>query len=764
MRKLLWRSLTFRQLFVCYIAVMLLPMIFVYATYSYYEQVFIDKNMESRRQTITQTARVIDERLEAVLNVSSAISVAPQISKLRYTTLPFSAEKYFRLHQNARFMDNFTCLNSVVLHTYIYCAQLDCILDPGHIYTDINQLDTVIKKRIGMPVETFRTVMAQSHSNRFMLTSGKTMICLQTLDTLHARPNLTLILVMNTQAIHQLLQDTGLNNEGSACILTPGNMAFGHAEIPDHPDYAAMIDNGYQLMAHQDNLMSLAAPSACSDFIYLLTVPISVFMRDTNNIRLIFFCAMAVLLLAGISASYLLARRNYRPIYALKQIADVNSTDQNDLAAIQEKIKEVLASKQKMNERIDMLNNIASYQTFHALITGNMAYMREHANAGLNIEFHGDLFIAALIDLESIHGVQPVMELDRSGELNVLIDNILAKLCDQVCQYVIRREEGTFYVVFCFEADREVSDVEMQALGMMEKLLPMVQHDLAMDAFIFIGDVQQGLSNVHLSCKTAQKAREYTEFVGETEKRIVLYDPSMYGVEIPSEDYDIMDAERRFVGLLLSGDYDQAKGILYQILAYYRCKDGMSLYIMRCRMFGLMNMMLNTLHEIEPDLKADFYKECKPIERILSAKNMHELETVLFDIVEHLIGRQENHPNDVQEKIRQIIRYVKAHYYDPNLGVRMIADEFDLSLPYLSRIFKENTQVGLLSYINQYRIDKAKEILAENDGINLADLAQRVGYSCSQTLIRIFKRHEGMTPGNYRSSVMSDTLHNNETE
>lgn len=754
MKRQFWRSWTFRRLFICYIVLLFISVLSSSAFYSYYERVYNRKMNEASQLAIEQTAGVLDERLEAVLNISNTISVSSVGPKIRSFALPFTAYKYFTLHKSASFLNTFTVLSSLVEQTYIYCSQLDCILDSGHIYTDLNQLDNVIRQRIGMSREAFMQNMTFPHQNQFLLTEAGTILCLQTLDMMESRPNLTLILVLNTSFFQSVLNETEHNAEGSAWMIVPENLTLGNPSRPP-VDYKSLTAANQSLATKDGNTIVLSAPSSCSSFHYVLAVPMSVFMREANSIRLIFTFSTITVLLVGLLLSYLMASRNYRPIYALRQIAEVTSQEKNDLTAIQEKISQVLASEQAMNKQIDVLNNIASHQTFHALVTGNTDYIREHPNAGLNIEFHGNLFISSLIELEEIPDQKPIVGLDRSGELNVLIDEILVRLCRDLCQYVIRRDEQTFYVIFCFEKDEETNPIDMQTLAVMEKLLPMLRSDLSMDAYIFIGDVQHGLENVHLSCKKAIQAREYTDFIGETNKRIILYDPSMYSISIPNDNYDIMDAERRFAGLLLSGDYEQAKSILYQILAYYRCKDGISLYIMRCRMFGLMNTMLNAMNELEPDLPADFYKECRPIERILSAKNMHELESVLFDIVDSLIGRQEQHSNDAQEKIHQIVGYVKAHYYDSNLGVQMIADEFGLSLPYLSRIFKENMRVGLLNYINQYRVDKAKQILAEEEGINLSDLAQRVGYASSQTLIRIFKRHDGVTPGNYRASMIS---------
>ena len=59
----------------------------------------------------------------------------------------------------------------------------------------------------------------------------------------------------------------------------------------------------------------------------------------------------------------------------------------------------------------------------------------------------------------------------------------------------------------------------------------------------------------------------------------------------------------------------------------------------------------------------------------------------------------------------------------------------------------------MLTWINQRRIEKAKQIIAADESITLADIAQQIGYNSSQTFIRIFKRYEGVTPGQYRAQL-----------
>jgi AraC-like DNA-binding protein len=67
---------------------------------------------------------------------------------------------------------------------------------------------------------------------------------------------------------------------------------------------------------------------------------------------------------------------------------------------------------------------------------------------------------------------------------------------------------------------------------------------------------------------------------------------------------------------------------------------------------------------------------------------------------------------------------------------------------YLSRIFKEETGVGLLEYINTLRIEEGKKLLAR--GQSIVKTAETTGFRDSNAFIRVFKKLTGVTPGQYK--------------
>ena len=715
------------------------------------------KAYENGMMSVRQVGTVVDEQLKTISNVSDTIVVSSTLIRLKYMSLPLDAAKYYELHKRAKYLSNFTVQQVLIKYIFVYCSELECLLDTGHIYTATNQLDKIITQRIGLTQDRFYDLMAQNHLHDFyILNDGTNIIMLQTLGRRENefRPVITLITVLNADAIHDLLVNTSETVHGSAYMLLPDGSVFGDYMPGDPIDYSALSELYGEGQLQKDDLVVTYTDSSAADFRYVLSIPRETFLSDIRQIQLTFFGFSLGALLLGLLISYMLAKHNYKPIRQLQQAAQIPEMSRDDFTALGLRLKELLSAGDRMHSEIEQLSQAANTQLIHSLLSGNVNTLEAHRRSKLTELFSGTVFVAAFIDLGEDEPIAtPEARKAVIGSLNLLMSECAAG----VCQSVIQQDNDAFAAILCFPSDITYNDAQFLAQQISERMIQhAVEHPALKAMAVYVGDARDGVENVHQSYANALKAKEYADFITVTDKRVILYDATMFSSDIVWDDYDIVDAERQFSSLMIEGNYGKGKRILREILAYYNCRDGMSLYVMRCRMFGVMNLMLNVLHEVEPDLDPAFYEEINPVARLLSARTQQELDDVIFDIIDRLVGLQESRTPDIQEKLTQVEHYIVTHYFDVGLGVKQVADAFDMSLPYLSRMFKKEKGIGLLYYINNYRVQKAKEIISINPHETVAGVAGRVGYNSSQTLIRIFKRYEGITPGQYQAGINTE--------
>lgn len=103
-------------------------------------------------------------------------------------------------------------------------------------------------------------------------------------------------------------------------------------------------------------------------------------------------------------------------------------------------------------------------------------------------------------------------------------------------------------------------------------------------------------------------------------------------------------------------------------------------------------------------------------------------------------------------KIIQIIRYINDQYHDPSMSIQSIADHADMNANYLSTFFKKETGQTLNDFINETRIERAKQLLRSSPD-KMYKVAELTGFSDSNYFATIFKKYAGCTPSQYRNGA-----------
>ena len=127
-----------------------------------------------------------------------------------------------------------------------------------------------------------------------------------------------------------------------------------------------------------------------------------------------------------------------------------------------------------------------------------------------------------------------------------------------------------------------------------------------------------------------------------------------------------------------------------------------------------------------------------------SAADMLRYENYLLDKVFDYEAELEKSKGLIQ-KINQ---YIHEHYAE-NLTRSEIGAEFYLVPEYLAKMYKKKTGIALKDYINEYRIQQAKQMLLHSSK-QVGEVAVDVGFGNLSYFSTLFKKSTGMTPVEYR--------------
>lgn len=108
--------------------------------------------------------------------------------------------------------------------------------------------------------------------------------------------------------------------------------------------------------------------------------------------------------------------------------------------------------------------------------------------------------------------------------------------------------------------------------------------------------------------------------------------------------------------------------------------------------------------------------------------------------------------------VKKAKEYIMEHYSE-KISLQSIAEKLDISYGYLSKCFKQVEGVPLTEYLNQYRIEMAKQLMEKQES-NISEISYAVGFSDPNYFSKCFKKYTGYTPKEYWQMILVNSLGN----
>ena len=142
-------------------------------------------------------------------------------------------------------------------------------------------------------------------------------------------------------------------------------------------------------------------------------------------------------------------------------------------------------------------------------------------------------------------------------------------------------------------------------------------------------------------------------------------------------------------------------------------------------------------------------KICEIIENIIVNYKINDCNE-LNNIVQNKEGNNKNTSSN-NNQIIAAIDYIKNNFKE-NITLDKIASICNLSPCYFSKLFKKEMGINFNTYLNNKKIEYAKEVLKTTD-TPILNIALDLGFEDCGYFIKVFKKSEGLTPKRYREII-----------
>ncbi|MCI2062465.1 MAG: response regulator [Eubacteriaceae bacterium] len=99
------------------------------------------------------------------------------------------------------------------------------------------------------------------------------------------------------------------------------------------------------------------------------------------------------------------------------------------------------------------------------------------------------------------------------------------------------------------------------------------------------------------------------------------------------------------------------------------------------------------------------------------------------------------------DTVNQILEYIYANY-NKKITLDDLAAETFMTTNHIARLFKEYTGTSIIRYLHKVRIDKAKDMLIEEEK-SIQETCEEVGYDNMNNFYKHFRECTGMTPADF---------------
>ena len=209
------------------------------------------------------------------------------------------------------------------------------------------------------------------------------------------------------------------------------------------------------------------------------------------------------------------------------------------------------------------------------------------------------------------------------------------------------------------------------------------------------------------------------------------------------------EKEKALITKLKTGDTEQAKALLNDLLGYVFFAEGTDLNIVKSRAIELSSLLSRAA--IEGGATSD---------SILRANNQFLMDIQNTDTLDDLCYRLQETidvftdcmfnyiPSKGSELIKKAIRYISKNFQH-TLTLDEVASHVHLNPSYFSTLFKQSTGSSFKEYLNLVRIEESKRLLANTD-YSIIDISIAVGFEDQSYFSKVFKKYTGLTPKQYR--------------
>ena len=308
-----------------------------------------------------------------------------------------------------------------------------------------------------------------------------------------------------------------------------------------------------------------------------------------------------------------------------------------------------------------------------------------------------------------------------------------------MCSTVINAYNNIQAIIF---SENKKADEEL-IIKLHDKLVM----NLEREQFIGIGSVVDSYGKIAIS---AAEATEMLAYKYQYAEKGVINISNIVRFQYNS-NYGKNDTFDRVIGCFQDGDLPRMSKRIDELVQEIRYRPRVSGTSIKRTMIELTVHILTIASNANVDVDSILDGE-DPYNWIVKQETTESITEWIMNLSSQLLEKiKEQQKTRGNRIVQNACDFIEANLGNPALGLQSVCDHVELSGPYFSRLFKEETGIGFSNYVTRQRILFAQSLLAETT-LNIEEIARQSGFSHVNYFSSVFKKETGISPGQFRKN------------
>lgn len=220
-------------------------------------------------------------------------------------------------------------------------------------------------------------------------------------------------------------------------------------------------------------------------------------------------------------------------------------------------------------------------------------------------------------------------------------------------------------------------------------------------------------------------------------------------LDMPKTDHYPFDKEQLLMQKVRSGNIQEAKAVLNDLLGYVLFANGHSLQRIKTKSVELCSVLSRTVIAAGADAESIMARSEQFSEELYEIPDVETLCYNLQELVESFVSVLFPGDNSADNNVIQAaIDYMEQHYKE-EITLTEVAEHVYLNPAYFSSIFKQSTGISFKEKLTNLRIEEARRMLVETNA-SIVSIALSCGFSNQSYFSKVFKAKTGFSPKSFR--------------